>query len=216
MQWNLSPQAVFAASPVVPVMVINKLEDAIPIANALLDGGISVFEITLRSPIAMEAIKRISDAFPQALVGAGTVISTEQYDEVGKNGAKFVISPGATSKLLQHAKSHSTCLIPGTATPSEMMQALELGYDHLKFFPAEANGGAKALSAISAPLPQLTFCPTGGISTKNVADYLALNCVATVGGSWMLPADAIAEKNWTKITELSQSAVNLIQELRRK
>lgn len=98
----------------------------------------------------------------------------------------------------------------------DLSQALELGYDHLKFFPAEANGGAKALSAISAPLPQLTFCPTGGISTKNVADYLTLNCVATVGGSWMLPADAIAEKNWTKITELSQSAVNFIQELRRK
>lgn len=216
MQWNLSPQAVFAASPVVPVMVIKQLEDAIPLTQALLEGGIRVFEITLRSAVALEAIKIISQAFPEALVGAGTVISTEQYDSVVKNGAKFVISPGATPKLLQHAAQRETCFIPGTATPSEMMCALELGYQHLKFFPAEANGGAKALSAIAAPLPQLKFCPTGGISPKNVADYLALDCVATVGGSWMLPNTAIIEKNWQHITQLSQEAVSLINQLKQK
>lgn len=216
MQWNLSPQAVFAASPVVPVMVIKQLEDAIPLTQALLEGGIRVFEITLRSAVALEAIKIISQAFPEALVGAGTVISTEQYDSVVKNGAKFVISPGATPKLLQHAAQRETCFIPGTATPSEMMCALELGYQHLKFFPAEANGGAKALSAIAAPLPQLKFCPTGGISPKNVADYLALDCVATVGGSWMLPNTAIMEKNWQHITQLSQEAVSLINQLKQK
>lgn len=209
MQWVLSPKAIFNASPVVPVMVIKNLEDAVPMAQALLAGGIRVFEITLRTAVALDAIKLISEAFPDAVVGAGTVINTEQYDAVVHAGAKFAISPGATEKLLEHAAKGKIALIPGTATPSDMMKALELGYDHLKFFPAEVNGGAAALKAISAPLPQLRFCPTGGISEKNVANYLALDCVATVGGSWMLPNDAIAAKDWEKITALTKQAVDL-------
>ncbi|KGQ70240.1 keto-deoxy-phosphogluconate aldolase [Chelonobacter oris] len=215
MQWSLQPSAVFAASPVVPVMVIKNLDDALPMAQALSAGGINVFEITLRSGAALDAIRLISQAMPEALVGAGTVISPQQYDAARDAGAKFIISPGATVSLLKHAVQGDVPLMPGTSTPSEMMTALELGYDHLKFFPAEANGGASALKAISAPLPQLTFCPTGGIGLKNVAQYLALDCVATVGGSWMLPNEAIAAGNWEEVTRLSKEAVAFVAGLRR-
>jgi len=214
MKWILQPQAVFSASPVVPVMVIKKLEDALPMAKALQAGGINVFEITLRSSVALDAIKLLSKEVPDALVGAGTVLSAEQYDQAVAAGAKFVISPGATPALLKHAAASDVALIPGTATPSEMMQALELGYDHLKFFPAEINGGAPALKAISAALPQLSFCPTGGVSPKNVANYLAVDCVKTIGGSWMIPNDAVAAGDWAKVTELTAEAVALVKSLR--
>ncbi|RDE81950.1 keto-hydroxyglutarate-aldolase/keto-deoxy-phosphogluconate aldolase [Haemophilus parahaemolyticus] len=210
MKWKLSVKDIFNASPVLPVMVIKQIEDAEPMAQALLEGGIRVFEITLRTDVALEAIKRISKAFPEAIVGAGTVINIEQYDAVVKAGAKFAISPGATEKLLVHAVKGKIALLPGTATPSDMMKALELGYDHLKFFPAEVNGGVAALKAISAALPQLKFCPTGGISEKNLAHYLALDCVVSVGGSWMLPNDAIEVKDWAKVTALTKQAVDLV------
>ena len=210
MKWKLSVKDIFNASPVLPVMVIKQIEDAEPMAQALLEGGIRVFEITLRTDVALEAIKRISKAFPEAIVGAGTVINIEQYDAVVKAGAKFAISPGATEKLLMHAAQGKIALLPGTATPSDMMKALELGYDHLKFFPAEVNGGVAALKAISAALPQLKFCPTGGISEKNLAHYLALDCVVSVGGSWMLPNDAIEVKDWAKVTALTKQAVDLV------
>ena len=210
MKWKLSVKDIFNASPVLPVMVIKQIEDAEPMAQALLEGGIRVFEITLRTDVALEAIKRISKAFPEAIVGAGTVINIEQYDAVVKAGAKFAISPGATEKLLVHAVKGKIALLPGTATPSGMMKALELGYDHLKFFPAEVNGGVAALKAISAALPQLKFCPTGGISEKNLAHYLALDCVVSVGGSWMLPNDAIEVKDWAKVTALTKQAVDLV------
>ena len=210
MKWKLSVKDIFNASPVLPVMVIKQIEDAEPMAQALLEGGIRVFEITLRTDVALEAIKRISKAFPEAIVGAGTVINIEQYDAVVKAGAKFAISPGATEKLLVHAVKGKIALLPGTATPSDMMKALELGYDHLKFFTAEVNGGVAALKAISAALPQLKFCPTGGISEKNLAHYLALDCVVSVGGSWMLPNDAIEVKDWAKVTALTKQAVDLV------
>ena len=206
MKWKLSVKDIFNASPVLPVMVIKQIEDVEPMTQALLEGGIRVFEITLRTDVALEAINRISKAFPEAIVGAGTVINIEQYDAVVKAGAKFAISPGATEKLLMHAAKGKIALVPGTATPSDMMKALELGYDHLKFFPAEAV----ALKAISAALPQLRFCPTGGISEKNLAHYLVLDCVATVGGSWMLPNDAIVAKDWEKVTALTKQAVDLV------
>ena len=150
--WKVTPAEVFAASPLVPVMVINDLEQALPMAKALLDGGISVFEITLRTPVALEAIALIAKAMPDAMVGAGTVLNCAQFDAAVAAGARFVISPGMTPALLAHAARSTAPLIPGVATPSEVMQALEAGYDHLKFFPAEANGGTKALAAI-APAP---------------------------------------------------------------
>ncbi|MGL4546287.1 MAG: bifunctional 4-hydroxy-2-oxoglutarate aldolase/2-dehydro-3-deoxy-phosphogluconate aldolase [Plesiomonas sp.] len=210
MNWTVSPADVFATSPVVPVMVINHVADAVPMAKALADGGITVFEVTLRTDAALDAIRAIADAMPEAMIGAGTVINPEQYDAAVAAGAKFIISPGCTRELLDHAKQHSTPLIPGVATPSEVMQALAQGYTHLKFFPAEANGGVTALKAIAAPLPQVRFCPTGGVSPKNVHDYLSAKCVATVGGSWMLPADAIAAHDWATITRLSAEAVALV------
>lgn len=214
MNWNLDPKDVFSASPVIPVMVIKKLEDALPMAKALQAGGINVFEITLRSAVALDAIKLLSKEVPDALVGAGTVLSAEQYDQAVAAGAKFVISPGATPVLLKHAAEREVPLIPGTATPSEMMQALEQGYSYVKFFPAEINGGAAALKAISAALPQLSFCPTGGVSPKNVANYVAVNCVKTVGGSWMIPNDAVAAGDWAKVTQLTKEAVELVTSLR--
>ena len=215
MNWNLSPAAIFAASPLVPVMVIDDLEQAVPMTQALAAGGITVYEVTLRTPAALQAIKAIREALPDALVGAGTVLNPQQYDAAVEAGAQFVISPGFTTELLQHARKHAVPLIPGVATPSEIMTAYSLGYDHLKFFPAETNGGAPALKAISAPLPQIRFCPTGGISPKNVHDYLALSCVGTVGGSWMLPADALKQGDWQRVTQLSKEAVELVKSLRR-
>ena len=215
MNWTLSPATVFAASPVVPVMVIDDLAHAVPMAKALAAGGITVFEITLRTPVALDAIRAIREAIPDALVGAGTILNPQQYDDAVAAGAQFIISPGFTDKLLVHAAANAVPLIPGISTPSEVMTALDLGYTHLKFFPAEANGGAPALQAISAPLAQVKFCPTGGIGPKNVAAYLALKCVATVGGSWMIPADKVKAGDWAGITALSAEAVALINGLKR-
>lgn len=208
---TLTPQQVFQ-SPVMPVIVIHDLNDAIPMAEALLNGGITALEVTLRTPVALDAVEKIAKALPDVMIGVGTVINTKQYDASVERGAQFAISPGASLNLLNHCKNGAIPFIPGTATPSEMMTALELGFDHLKFFPAEANGGTKTLSAISAALPQIKFCPTGGINIINVADYLKLPCVATVGGSWMLPNDAVKAKDWNKITELSRQAVEFIQQ----
>ncbi|HIF9163687.1 TPA: bifunctional 4-hydroxy-2-oxoglutarate aldolase/2-dehydro-3-deoxy-phosphogluconate aldolase [Photobacterium damselae] len=208
--WTIAPQDVFAISPIIPVMVIERLEDAIPMAKALMEGGISIFEITLRTPVALEAMTLIANELPQALVGAGTVLTCAQYDAAVQAGANFAISPGMSPTLLLHAQQGTVPLIPGVATPSEIMQALELGYDHLKFFPAEAYGGAQTLKAISAPLPQVTFCPTGGINTANVIEYKMVKSVATIGGSWMLPKDLIAQGQWEEITKLTKEAVTLL------
>lgn len=211
MSWTLSPADVFSASPVVPVMVVEDAADAVPMAKALAAGGISVFEVTLRSDAALDAIRRIADELPDALVGAGTVINTEQYDAAVAAGAKFVITPGLTPALLKHGKNSPAPLIPGIATASEALQALELGYQFLKFFPAEINGGAKALKALAGPLPQLRFCPTGGVNAANVKDYLAVSSVMTVGGSWMLPAELVASRDWDGITRLAAEAVAAIK-----
>lgn len=211
MNWIISPEQVYACSPVVPVMVINNVADAVPMAKALAAGGISIFEVTLRTTAALEAILAIATAMPEAMIGAGTIINTQQYDAAVAAGAKFAISPGYSKTLLEHAALGSVPLIPGVSTPSEIITALELGYNHMKFFPAEANGGAAALKAIAGPLPQVRFCPTGGINPGNVADYIELACVATVGGSWMIPNDAIAVGDWKRITELTKEAVELIK-----
>ncbi|WP_375057223.1 bifunctional 4-hydroxy-2-oxoglutarate aldolase/2-dehydro-3-deoxy-phosphogluconate aldolase [Zobellella sp. DQSA1] len=211
MNWTLSPADVFSASPVVPVMVVEDAADAVPLARALAAGGITVFEVTLRSAAALDAIRAIARELPDALVGAGTVLNVAQYDAAVAAGAKFVITPGFTPALLRHAKAGPVPLMPGIATPSEAMQALELGYTHLKFFPAEINGGAKALKALAGPLPQLRFCPTGGVSAANAKDYLAVKSVMTVGGSWMLPAELVAAKDWDGITRLAAEAVAAVK-----
>ncbi len=210
MNWDTTPADVFATSPIVPVMVINDPEDAVPLAQALLDGGISIFEVTLRTEAALDSIRAIATAFPHSMIGAGTVLNPQQYDQAVAAGAKFIISPGASTLLLQHAAQKNVPLIPGVSTPTEIMNAMDLGYTHLKFFPAEANGGAKALKAISAPLPQISFCPTGGITPENMGEYQALSCVKTVGGTWMIPNDAIEKKDWSRITALTRQALAAI------
>lgn len=214
MHWTISPAEVLATSPVIPVVVIRRLADAVPLAKALAAGGITIFEVTLRSDVALAAISAIAEAMPDTMIGAGTVINAEQYDAAVAAGAKFVISPGYSRHLLKHGQAAKVPLIPGVCTPSEIITALELGYDHLKFFPAEANGGAAALQAIAAPLPQVRFCPTGGINLNNVASYINLPCVASVGGSWMIPDELIIAGDWQQISKLAKAAVSLIEKLK--
>ncbi len=192
-------------------MVIQNLEDAVPLAKALVAGGIRVLEITLRTPIALEAIKLISQQVPEAIVGAGTILTPEQLQAAEDAGAVFAISPGLTPTLLAAAQKGNIALIPGIATLSELMLGMEYGLDHFKFFPAEAAGGIPMLKAIAGPIPQVTFCPTGGISPENYNAYLQLNNVACVGGSWLAPADAVNAKNWAKVTELAKLAINNVK-----
>jgi 2-dehydro-3-deoxyphosphogluconate aldolase/(4S)-4-hydroxy-2-oxoglutarate aldolase len=209
--WKIQPKDVLTASPVMPVMVIQNLEDAVPLAQALVAGGIRVLEITLRTPIALEAIKLISQEVKEAIVGAGTIINPAQLQAAEDAGAMFAISPGLTPTLLAAANKGNIALIPGIATLSELMQGMEYGLDHFKFFPAEAAGGIPMLKAIAGPIPQVTFCPTGGISPENYNAYLQLSNVACVGGSWLAPLDAVKAKNWAKVTELAKLAIDNVK-----
>ncbi len=205
--WKIQSKDVLNACPVMPVMVIHDADDAVAMAKALCAGGIRLLEITLRTPAALESIKRISQEVPEAIVGAGTIITTQQLQAVTDAGAVFAISPGLTPTLLQAANQGEIALIPGISTLSELMMGMEYGYDHFKFFPAEAAGGIPMLKAIAGPIPQATFCPTGGISPQNYQAYLALSNVACVGGSWLVPAEAAKTKDWQSITELAKAAV---------
>ncbi|ATG15275.1 bifunctional 4-hydroxy-2-oxoglutarate aldolase/2-dehydro-3-deoxy-phosphogluconate aldolase [Providencia alcalifaciens] len=205
--WKMTAEEVLKQGPVVPVIVIKKLEQAVPLAKALLKGGINVLEVTLRTECAMEAIRLIAEEVPEAIVGAGTVINAKQLAEVTQAGAQFAISPGLTDELLMAASQGSIPLIPGISTVSELMAGMNYGLKEFKFFPAEANGGVKALKAIAGPFSQVRFCPTGGISLANYRDYLALESVLCIGGSWLVPEDALESGNYEKITELAQQAV---------
>jgi 2-dehydro-3-deoxyphosphogluconate aldolase / (4S)-4-hydroxy-2-oxoglutarate aldolase len=205
--WQLQPATLFVQGPVVPVIVIKDLADAVPMAQALLAGGIKVLEVTLRTPVAMAAIKLLSEQVPDAIVGAGTVTTPEQLQQVIAAGARFAISPGLTRELLQAGKEAPIPLIPGIASISELMEGTGLGYTHFKFFPAEAAGGVKTLKSIHGPFSDIKFCPTGGINEKNFLEYLALPNVSCVGGSWIVPDDAVSQKDWARITELTKAAV---------
>ncbi len=205
--WKIQPKDVLNTGPVMPVMVIQDLEDAVPLAKALVAGGIKVLEITLRTPIALEAIRLISQQVEGAIVGAGTITTPEQLKAAEEAGAVFAISPGLTPKLLEAALAGNIALIPGIATLSELMTGMEYGLDHFKFFPAEAAGGIPMLKSIAGPVPNVTFCPTGGISPENYHSYLQLSNVACVGGSWLAPADVVTSKNWHKVTELARQAI---------
>ncbi len=206
--WKIQPKDVLNAGPVMPVMVIQNLDDAVPLAKALVAGGIKVLEITLRTPIALDAIRLISQEVKEAIVGAGTITTPEQLQAAEDAGAVFAISPGLTPTLLAAAKIGKIALIPGISTLSELMMGMEYGLDHFKFFPAEAAGGIPMLKSIAGPIPQATFCPTGGISPENYNAYLNLGNVACVGGSWLVPSDAVKSKNWAKVTELAKQAID--------
>lgn len=201
--------ALLAVSPVVPVLTIVDADQAVPLARALLEGGIGVVEVTLRTGAAVKAIAAMAASVPEMVVGAGTVLTVAQYREVDEAGAKFVVSPGSSPDVLDAAAKSRVPFLPGAATPTEMLHLLEAGFRLQKFFPAEPAGGVVMLKAIGAPIPEVRFCPTGGIGIANAADYLALANVICVGGSWLTPAAALNAGDWSKITELASAATRL-------
>ncbi|WP_367690108.1 bifunctional 4-hydroxy-2-oxoglutarate aldolase/2-dehydro-3-deoxy-phosphogluconate aldolase [Helicobacter pylori] len=198
---------VLQISSIVPVVVIENIKDAVPLAQSLIEGGIPIIEVTLRSSCALEAIELIAKNVPEMRVGAGTILNLTQLEQAQNRGAEFLISPGLTIKLLEHAKKKNMPLIPGVSSSSEVMQALEWGYNALKFFPAEYCGGVKLLNAFNGPFKGVKFCPTGGISADNMRSYLALENVVCVGGSWLTPKNLIQNKEWDKITEICKQAL---------
>ncbi|MCF7529322.1 bifunctional 4-hydroxy-2-oxoglutarate aldolase/2-dehydro-3-deoxy-phosphogluconate aldolase [Neisseria lisongii] len=205
----LTPREILSAGAVIPVMAIHDLDTAVDLAHALVEGGIPTLEITLRTPVGLEAIRRIAREVPDAIVGAGTVINPEQLQAVADAGAVFAISPGLHPTLAEAAADSSIPLIPGVATPSEVQLALEFGIDTLKLFPAEAVGGKAMLKALYGPYADVRFCPTGGITPATAPDYLALPNVLCVGGSWLTPKTAVQNRDWASITKLAQEAAAL-------
>lgn len=205
----MSPHQILASAPVVPVISIERLVDAIPLARALVAGGLPVLEVTLRTPVALAAIAAIAQDVPEAIVGAGTVLTPADLERVAAAGARFAISPGATPTLYAAARSIPLPWIPAIATASELMQGLEQGHECFKFFPAESSGGVAALKSFAGPFAAARFCPTGGIDAAKAPQYFALPNVLTVGGSWMLPPMAIHGSNWGEITRLAQACVAL-------
>jgi 2-dehydro-3-deoxyphosphogluconate aldolase / (4S)-4-hydroxy-2-oxoglutarate aldolase len=202
-------RTLLATSPVVPVLVIDSVETALPLARALVAGGLPLLEITLRTDAALDVIEAIAGEVEGAVVGAGTVLTPEQLDAVARRGARFAVSPGATEALLDAAQASAVPLLPGAATASEVMRLLECGYREMKFFPAEPAGGIAYLKALASPLPEACFCPTGGIDAARAKAYLALSNVACVGGSWVAPADAVRAGDWARITALAKDAAAL-------
>ncbi|WP_428697761.1 bifunctional 4-hydroxy-2-oxoglutarate aldolase/2-dehydro-3-deoxy-phosphogluconate aldolase [Stappia sp.] len=200
---------VMGAAPVIPVLIVEDPAKAVPMARALVRGGLPAIEITLRTPRALEAIRAVAAEVEGAMVGAGTVLDAFQYDEAVAAGATFVVSPGATGALIEAASGHDVPLLPGAATASEVMRLLEAGYSRLKLFPAEAVGGANLLKSLASPLPAARFCPTGGITEKSASTYLALPNVVCVGGSWIAGADAIASGDWAGIEARARLAAAL-------
>ncbi len=200
---------VLQISPIIPVVVIENIKDAVPLAQSLIEGGIPIIEVTLRSSCALEAIELIAKNVPKMRVGVGTILNPTQLEQAQNRGAEFLISPGLTIKLLEYAKKKDMPLIPGVSSSSEVMQALELGYSALKFFPAEYCGGVKLLNAFNGPFKGVKFCPTGGISADNMHSYLNLENVLCVGGSWLTPKNLIQNKEWDKITEICKRSLAL-------
>lgn len=199
---------VCALAPIVPVLVVHDATTARKLAEALVAGGLPALEVTLRTPAALDAIRAMSDV-AGGVVGAGTLITPADVKAAKAAGAKFGVSPGATDSLIKACEDEGLPLLAGAATATEAMKMLEKGYDLLKFFPAEASGGAPALKAIGAPLPQITFCPTGGVSLANAMDYLSLSNVICAGGSWVAPADLVTAGDWAGIESLAREASQL-------
>jgi 2-dehydro-3-deoxyphosphogluconate aldolase/(4S)-4-hydroxy-2-oxoglutarate aldolase len=202
---------VMQISPIVPVIALDKAEDALALAEALLEGGIAIMEITLRTEAGLKAIEAIAKSLPQMHVGAGTVLNTMDFKRAVDHGAQFVFSPGISKELMLTSKELGIAFIPGVATASEVMLAQNNGFDHCKLFPATVAGGTDALKAFGGPFASMRFCPTGGVSLNNLNDFLSLENVLCVGGSWIVPKEALAEKNFQKITTLCREALESIR-----
>jgi 2-dehydro-3-deoxyphosphogluconate aldolase / (4S)-4-hydroxy-2-oxoglutarate aldolase len=195
--------------PVVPVVVLHDLDHAVPVARALVEGGVPVIELTLRTPVALDAIEAIATHVPEILVGAGTVVAPAQAKDAVSAGAQFLVSPGTTDVLAAAMQETGLPHLPGASTVSEVLRLLELGYEEVKLFPASAVGGTDFLRAVSAPLPQARFCPTGGITAATAPAYLALPNVGCVGGSWLTPADALLDRDWERVVRLATETTYL-------
>jgi len=195
--------------PVIPVLKIANVADAVPLARALARGGLPAIEITLRTASALEAIRQVAAEVEEAIVGAGTILDAAQFEKAAAAGSRFIVSPGITRELLSAADDSNVPLLPGAITPSEIMAAREAGLRFLKFFPAEQSGGIASLKAFASPLADVKFCPTGGISGKNAVDYLALSNVICVGGSWVAPDELVKAGKWDEIEALARAASTL-------
>ena len=200
---------------IVPVVVLNDSKDAEPLADALCEGGLACAEVTFRTEAAAESIKIMSEKHPEMLVGAGTVLTVEQVDEAVAAGAKFIVSPGLNSEVVKYCLDKNIAITPGVVTPSEMEQAIELGLNIVKFFPAEPSGGLSMIKAVSAPYTMLKFMPTGGINPGNVKEYLKSDKIFACGGSWMVKGDLVDAGDFDKIKELTKEAADIVKEIRR-
>lgn len=200
MKWDLWLER---AKPLVPVIVINDLDDAVPMAQALVDGGVRLLEVTLRTEHGLEAIRLIKREVPDAIVGVGTVTNARQLEDALNMGAEFAVSPGISQELLDCARNWGGAYLPGVATPSDVMQARNAGFKHQKFFPAGAAGGIDMLNALSGPFYDIQFCPTGGVGSDNYRRYMSLSNVFAVGGSWLTPKEAVSAQNWQALTALA-------------
>jgi len=207
-QASIAAEKICLMAPVIPVLVIDDASIAALLAQALVAGGLPALEVTLRTPAALDAIREMAGV-PGGMVGAGTLLTTKDVEDAKAAGATFGVSPGATDRLLDACEANELPLLPGAATASEVMRLLERGYTVQKFFPAEANGGAPALKAIGAPIPQVKFCPTGGVSLQNASVYLELSNTLCVGGSWVAPKDKVVAGDWAGITALAAQAAKL-------
>jgi 2-dehydro-3-deoxyphosphogluconate aldolase/(4S)-4-hydroxy-2-oxoglutarate aldolase len=197
------------ATRIVPVIVIKDVAHAVPLAKALVEGGLNILEVTLRTPAALDAIRAIAAEVKGAIIGAGTVINAGQFADAVDAGSKFVVSPGLTEEVVRASRDHNTPILPGIANASDIMRGLGLGLSTFKFFPAETSGGAPAIKALGGPFPQARFCPTGGVSAKNLASYLSLPNVICAGGSWMVPSDLNAADAFANAAGMAREASNL-------
>lgn len=202
-------RTVMQMGPVIPVIVIADLAHAVPLARSLVEGGVRVLEVTLRTPAGLAAVKAIAREVPEAIVGVGTLTRPEEFAQSLDAGATFGVSPGLTPALIDAARASGLPLLPGVMTPSDVIAARAAGFNALKLFPAQQAGGVGMLKALGGPFPETTFCPTGGINAATAADYLALSNVACVGGSWLTPSDAIAAGDWARITRLASETAAL-------
>ena len=205
----LKVEDIIARSPVIPVITIEKLDDCLPLATALVNGGLTVLELTLRTPVALDAIRLLRKKFPTAMVGAGTVMDATQLQQAIDAGAQFIVSPGTTDSLVRAVAACGLAYLPGAATPSEMMRLAEHGFTVQKFFPAEAAGGVNMLRSLAAPLSKIRFCPTGGLTPDNAMHYLSLPNVACIGGSWMVSKKLVDGHQWNEIERLAHLAAAL-------